>query len=354
MYSFSIGRAVLSATALAVLAAALVALVAMATSGSPAKAQATGGPVVLMGIDAEDCGPGGHGPIGVYEDVVQTILGNVSNGGSGILVIGGGKTPGFGPTAFWDAISADTGIPVAYVNGAAAIPGQAFSDFALLAVVSAVGETCDGLTQAENDALAGRLADITTFINGGGGLLGFSQAGLTNPYDYIGGLGSFAVNINLSYEAILPTAEGATLGITDALDLCCWHDVYTTFPSYFDVLAYDDDGASPTFGQAAAVGGQQVVILPEGPFGDPTCSDDLDNDADTLVDDADPDCAPAETPTPEPTPTPTPTAAAPAALPDTGGEPGGGSGWWLAAMIGVALLAGSGASWLAYERRRGR
>lgn len=39
-----------------------------------------------MGIDAEDGGPGGHGPITTYEDVVNSILSNVTNGGSGILV----------------------------------------------------------------------------------------------------------------------------------------------------------------------------------------------------------------------------------------------------------------------------
>ncbi|MCH8164942.1 MAG: hypothetical protein IH889_04970 [Planctomycetes bacterium] len=52
------------------------------------------GPLVLMGIDAEDGGPGAHGPISVYESVLTNgsltgILDNVTNGGSGILVIGG-------------------------------------------------------------------------------------------------------------------------------------------------------------------------------------------------------------------------------------------------------------------------
>ncbi|MFK4998901.1 hypothetical protein ACI2OX_21215 [Bacillus sp. N9] len=50
-----------------------------------------GGPLILMGIDAEDGGVNGHGPIANYIQVVNSILSNVSNGGSGILVIGGGK-----------------------------------------------------------------------------------------------------------------------------------------------------------------------------------------------------------------------------------------------------------------------
>src|SRR3972149_9848441 len=48
----------------------------------PASA-AVGGPVVLMGIDAEDGGVGGHGPISVYGDVVSRILAEVKNGGPG-------------------------------------------------------------------------------------------------------------------------------------------------------------------------------------------------------------------------------------------------------------------------------
>ena len=58
---------------------------------SPVWAQ---GPIVLMGLDAEDGGPEVHGPISVYVDVVNHILSQATylgNTGSGILVIGGGK-----------------------------------------------------------------------------------------------------------------------------------------------------------------------------------------------------------------------------------------------------------------------
>ncbi len=279
-----------------VIAAATLAVLFAADSGGRANAQVSGGPVVLMGIDAEDGGVDGHGPITVYEAVVNSILGEVTNGGSGILVIGGGKAAD-DVGAFWSAI--DAAIPahsVTFVNGAGAIGTQSFAGFAMIGVVSTVAETpSGGLTQAENDALAARVGDVASFINGGGGLLGFSQSGFTNPYAYIGGLGAFSVNIDLGYSDITPTADGSAIGITDALDICCWHDTYLTFPSFLNVLATNNDPADDGFGEPAAIGGAQVIILPEGPFGDPTCSDGIDNDADGLTDGADPDCAPPPT-----------------------------------------------------------
>lgn len=277
----------------AALAVALALTLTFSSSfGGSAQAQAAGGPVILMGIDAEDGGPGGHGPITVYEDVVSSILSGVTNGGSGILVIGGGRSASDGPTTFWDAISADLGVAVTYVNGDANVAAQSFAGFAMIAIVSSEFETGNGLTQDENDALAARIADFVSFVNGGGGLLGFSQAGFTNPYDYIGGLGSFDVRINLGYDDITPTAEGSAIGITDDLDVCCWHDTYITFPDFLEVLAVNNDSSDPGFGEAAAIGGAEVVLQPEGPFGAASCEDGIDNDGDTLIDAEDPDCAP--------------------------------------------------------------
>ena len=363
----------------AIASVAVALLLFAADSGEPLKAAAAGGPVVLMGIDAEDGGVGSHGPIAAYESVVNDILSNVTNGGSGILVIGGGKAAD-DVTEFWDQIATDTGVAVTYVNGDANIAAQSFSGFAMIAVVSSVSETpSGGLTEAENDALAARVSDIAAFVNTGGGLLGFSQAGFTlNIYDYLGGLGRFTVNTNLSYTDITPTAAGLAVGITDALDICCWHDEYVTFPAFLGVLATNSSTGNP-----AAIGGDRVVVLTEGPFGDPTCSDGIDNDADELIDAADPDCAPptptptpttptatptptATTPTPTPTPTattPTPTSTpihtpqpprAPDIFPPSGGPPsdsGSGGLPWLALAAG-ALAITSGGLVMAYRTRR--
>src|SRR5687768_1569179 len=101
---------------------------------------ATGGPVVLMGIDAEDGGPGGHGPVSVYGDVVELGVYNNATGGTGILVIGGGKNGDpsnpcltiDNVTDFWNALSADTGLPVTYVFGAGPISAVSFAPFRMI------------------------------------------------------------------------------------------------------------------------------------------------------------------------------------------------------------------------------
>ncbi|HIE72661.1 MAG TPA: hypothetical protein EYP98_22260, partial [Planctomycetes bacterium] len=120
------------------------------------------GPLVLMGIDAEDGGPGGHGPISSYLSVITNanttgILDNVSNGGSGILVIGGGKDPNDDVTEFWDEMdNLLGGGVVTYVNGAS-VAGQTFAGFAMLAIVSDVDNTSSGgLTNSEMSQLAAR------------------------------------------------------------------------------------------------------------------------------------------------------------------------------------------------------
>lgn len=221
------------------------------------------GPLVLMGIDAEDGGPGGHGPISVYVSVISNgsgtgVLNNVTNGGSGILVIGGGKAPADNVTTFWNAI--DAAIPtttVTYVNGAANITAQSFAGFAMLAIVSDFLNTgSGGLTNAENTALTARAGDVANFINGGGGLLGFSSNALTVPYGYLGSVGAFTFGSPAQFDNITPTAEGLAIGITNALDICCWHDEYLTFPGFLDVLATNAVTNNP-----CAIGGSQIIIV---------------------------------------------------------------------------------------------
>ena len=214
------------------------------------------GPVLLMGIDAEDGGPGGHGPIGVYDDVINnslnSVMNNVTNLGSGILVIGGGKNAFDNVSSFWDALTPS----VSYVNGAASIGGISFAGYAAIAVVSDFLNTpSGGLTNAENDALSTRNVDIANFVNSGGGLIGFSSTALTNPYGYLGGLGAFS-STTVFESDITPTLDGTAIGITNAMDVCCWHDSYTSYPSWLSVLATYNNGG------AAALGGANVTIVP--------------------------------------------------------------------------------------------
>ncbi|MFK4998900.1 hypothetical protein ACI2OX_21210 [Bacillus sp. N9] len=119
--------------------------------------------------------------------------------------------------------------------------------------------------------MATRQSDIATFINNGGGLLGFSQTDFTNPYAYLADVGSFTVNTGLGYDNITPTTEGLAVGVTDALDVCCWHDEYATFPSFLNVLA-----TNAATGIAAAIGGQQVIIPTGCPIANPqTCCQEV-------------------------------------------------------------------------------
>jgi hypothetical protein len=236
--------------------AALAATLTLSVLGFGASA-AQAGPLVLMGIDAEDGGVGGHGPVSVYQNVVNGgVLANVTNGGSGILVIGGGKNPGDNVTTFWNAIDSATPGSVTYVNGAANIASRSFAGFAMIAVASSVAETpSGGLTAAENTALAGRQSDIASFVNAGGGLMGLSQTGLPGPYTYLPDANQFTINFPPQYSNITATVDGNAVGINDSLDICCWHDEYTAFPAFLKVLARNASTNNP-----AAIGGANVIV----------------------------------------------------------------------------------------------
>ncbi len=221
------------------------------------------GPVVLAGIDAEDGGPGGHGPIDNYIKLAKSILAKVGNGNSAFLVIGAGKNSFDDVTVMWDAVAAGTGRAVTYVNGPSDISNQSFSGFAMIAVASSVHETpSGGLTDEENAALIARSTDVATFVNIGGGLLGFSQTGLSAPWAYVASIGAFEQNTGLGYDNVNPTPDGETVGITDALDICCWHDEFTAWPDWLQVLAYNAQSAEDPLG-AAALGGSSVTVAPQ-------------------------------------------------------------------------------------------
>ena len=212
------------------------------------------GPVILMGIDAEDGGPGGHGAISVYQNLVNNLLGGVTNGGANVLVLG---SNGGNVASFWSALDAGIGSSVTMGNSAS-IGTQSFLGYALIAIVSdQLNTPSGGMTAAQNTALTGRQAAIAAFVNAGGGLLGFSSQFGANSYNYVGGLGSFTFNTPPQYNNITATAAGNAVGITSTnLDVCCWHQTFATYPSFLNVLATAPNG------QAAAIGGATVTITP--------------------------------------------------------------------------------------------
>ncbi len=120
------------------------------TSGTLAQ-----GPVTLLGIDAEDYG---HPAPSNYATLMGNIYTTASNGGTGALVIGGGKSAFDRVTTFWNARSPTIG-PIIYVNGAVAISSVSFAGYRMIGVASDVYNTSSGgLTNAENEALAARAA----------------------------------------------------------------------------------------------------------------------------------------------------------------------------------------------------
>ncbi len=248
---------------------------------------AGGGPVVLMGIDAEDGGVGGHGPIATYASVVDSVYDQATNSGTGILVIGGGKdlvTPD-NVTSFWNAIAGLNGVSVTFVNGAANITNRSFAGFRMIAVASDnVNTPFGGLTPEENTAIGGRQADVAAFINAGGGLFGLSSQFEGNEYPYLGGVGSFTFSDAGNYSDITATPEGILVGITDTnLDVSAWHDEYITFPSFLKVLAIN-----PLTGNAAAIGGLTVMPCADGDV-DGVCDSDDNCPLNSNADQADSD-----------------------------------------------------------------
>jgi hypothetical protein len=253
-------------------AAAALAVAGLITvpGADPASGQ-TGGPVSLLGIDAEDTG---HGSPSTYAGALNGVLAETSNGGDGLLVFGCTPAGSDLVTAFWTALAASVGESLTCVEGAAAIGSQSLAGFQAIGVVSDFLNTpSGGLTQAENDALATRSSEIATFVNEGGGLFGLSSTGFTNPYAYLGAIGAFTFAAPPQFDDITPTPEGEAVGITNALDLCCWHDEYLTFPSFLTVLA-----TNAATGNAVALGGTNVVLEPPvvvriPPGGGPMCAD---------------------------------------------------------------------------------
>jgi Ca2+-binding RTX toxin-like protein len=260
----------------------LVGCVSAAPSAPPGpgpSAAAVGGPLVLLGIDGEDCGPGGHGPIDNYIQLVESVRADVTNGGTGgILVLGGPDGPASCQGAFWDAIGTALGETVTHAEGAAAITSQSFAGFEIIAVAGSSLNTFAGTDQAEADALAARQADVAAFINGGGGLIGFDQTGLANPFDYVAAVGSVATT-DTDFSDIDPTPSGTAVGVDNNLDVSFWHQYFTQYPSFLTVLAFVAGTQN-----VAALGGESVTVSPED------CADGIDNDGDGLVDGADPDC----------------------------------------------------------------
>ena len=190
-------------------------------------------------------------------------MGN-TNGGSGILILGGYTSPSASNINTWNGVAnSGGGYTFTHASGAAAIMGQSFSGFAAIFMPSAATQTSGGITQAELDAINGRALDIATFVNGGGNLMAFTEQGLTDAFGWFP-LGALTTS-PIGTDDISQTAALAAAGFvaTDAeITGDLFHNDFTGPAGFFglDVLAIDN-----ATGNATILGGgatTQIIITP--------------------------------------------------------------------------------------------
>jgi len=244
-----------------------IGLATLLAGAGPAPAQTTCGPVLVMGLDADD-----HGPDTTFAGIYDQLLRNVTNGGSGILAIG--LDPASAGSGWLDSVSRQMALPqtVTLVNDGDILI-QDFAGFALLHVPSDWLDVNGGISEAENALLTTRTADIAMFVNAGGGLVGHTQGTLPDAWDYLAQVARVST-IDVSSAGRLPsgdlfddvtaTPEGVRLGLTDSnVDGCCFHNNFIAFPPYLEVLAVGNQPFDPEFdGEAVFLGGESVCLLP--------------------------------------------------------------------------------------------
>lgn len=243
----------------------LVATLALAF-GAVGSAEA--GKIYISGQDSDDFGHVSTAFGGQMLDFIG--IGN-TNGGSGILILGGtgGGNSNTNITAWNGVANGGLGFTLTRASGAAAIAAQSFAGFAAILIPSDTFNTSGGISQAELDAINARAADIATFVNGGGDLGAFTEAGLTGAFGWFP-LGALSI-VNGSYNAVAQTPALAAAGFTAtnaelAGDL--FHNVFTGPAGFFglDVLAVNNQIGTNTFGEAAILGGgaqTQIHTTPE-------------------------------------------------------------------------------------------
>ncbi len=213
---------------------------------APIATSHAGGPVMLAGHDSD--APGFQG---VYADLFDSILTNVTNGGSGILAIG--ADPGSTAGNWIVSVASQMTVPqaVTFVNDVA-ISAQALGGFAILHIPSSSFDTPGGIQETgELNLLNLRAVEVAEFIAVGGGLFGLTQGSdIDDPYAYLGPFADLdtiglppsgdcdAGGGSALYDNVTPTPLGNTLGIPDPnIDGCCWHNVFSAYPDFLNILA---------------------------------------------------------------------------------------------------------------------
>ena len=232
-------------------------VMALAVAGALCAGDALAGKVYVSGQDSDDSGHVSQ----AYGSQLLTFVGTGNtNGGSGILLLGGDTSTSGGTIASWNTTAGQT---LTFASGAAAISAANFSSYAGIFMASAFTQTTGGISQAELNAINARSADISTFVNTGGNLMALTEQGLTGAWGWfpLGGLVTTAIGTsNISQTAALAAAGLIATNAEIAGNL--YHNDFTGPPGFFglNVLAVDNGT-----GHAVILGGDvnTVIAVPE-------------------------------------------------------------------------------------------
>lgn len=206
------------------------------------------GKIFISGHDSDD---GGHVTQAFGAQMLDFIGSGNTNGGSGILVLGGYTGTSASNINNWNSVALET---LTASSGAGAIAAQSFAGFAAIFMPSASSQTGGGITQAELNAINLRSADIVAFVNGGGNLMAFTQQGLTGAFGWfpLGALATSSIgSLDISQTPELALAGFTATNAEIAGDL--YHNEFTGPAGFFGlkVLAVNNNT-------------QQAVILGGG------------------------------------------------------------------------------------------
>ena len=226
-----------------------------------ASGSAQAGKIFVSGQDSDDSG---HVSTSFGGQMLDFIGAGNTNGGSGILILGGYTGTSSTSINAWNGVAnSGSGYTLTHASGAAAITAIDLSSYAAVFMGSDSVNTGGGITQTELNAINTRAADIATFVNDGGNLMALTQAGLSGAFGWfpLGALTTSPISTaNISQTANLAAAGFTATNAEISGDL--FHNDFIGPAGFFglDVLAVDN-----ATGNAVILGGgveTRIVTVP--------------------------------------------------------------------------------------------
>ena len=233
------------------------------------------GPIILSGTDPEDHRfegePEASASLQMIQDIMLFIHDEASNGGAGILMLGGSENSTVYQVALEAATNEGFSLDHAFGDNIKTVDFTGYAALYMPTVSSELdpgygNQDCCGLTVEDLNKINGRGDEIVLFVNSGGGLGAFSQ-NEPNGYGWfpmdglettdLGGFGEYDICMTLEGYEILASSATAV------------EPFHTTFDGplgFFglDVLARNDTiiGA-PCGGPAIIIGGLTSIVSVE-------------------------------------------------------------------------------------------